>query len=83
MRTKETLKARAADFLWAAGIENTFVPQVRPGHRSLDEYELMGHYEHWREDEFRAFQECAQRYAWRYEYLAFSLCTRQAVVRVL
>lgn len=50
MRTKEILKARAADFLWAAGIENTFVPQVRPGHRSLDEYELMGHYEHWRED---------------------------------
>lgn len=38
------------DFLWAAGIENTFVPQTRPGHRSLDEYELMGHYEHWRED---------------------------------
>jgi beta-glucosidase/6-phospho-beta-glucosidase/beta-galactosidase len=26
------------------------VPQVRSGHRSLDEYELMGHYEHWRED---------------------------------
>lgn len=23
---------------------------MRPGHRSLDEYELMGHYEHWRED---------------------------------
>jgi beta-glucosidase len=38
------------DFLWAAGIENTFVPQVRPGHRPLDEFELMGHYEHWRED---------------------------------
>ena len=40
----------ARDFLWAAGIENTFVPQTRPGHRALDEYELMGHYEHWRED---------------------------------
>jgi beta-glucosidase len=38
------------NFLWAAGIENTFVPQTRAGHRSLDEYELMGHYEHWRED---------------------------------
>lgn len=37
-------------FVWAAGIENTFVPQTRPGHRSLDEYELMGHYDHWRED---------------------------------
>jgi beta-glucosidase/6-phospho-beta-glucosidase/beta-galactosidase len=37
-------------FLWATGIEDTFVPDVRPGLRSLDEYELMGHYEHWRED---------------------------------
>jgi beta-glucosidase len=44
------LKIAAKDFLWAAGIENTFVPQVRNGHRPLDEYELMGHYEHWRED---------------------------------
>ena len=41
---------RAEDFLWATGIENTFVPQTRPGHRALDEYQLMGHYEHWRED---------------------------------
>src|SRR3954469_23530381 len=37
-------------FLWASGIENTFVPQVRPGDRALDEYELIGHYQHWRED---------------------------------
>ncbi|MBC7796023.1 MAG: glycoside hydrolase family 1 protein [Pyrinomonadaceae bacterium] len=37
-------------FIWAGGIEDTFVPQTRPGHRALDEYELMGHYEHWRED---------------------------------
>ena len=36
--------------MWAAGIENTFVPQVRNGGRPLDEFELMGHYEHWRED---------------------------------
>lgn len=40
----------AEHFLWAAGIENTFVPQTRPGHRALDEYELMGHYDHWEED---------------------------------
>ena len=39
-----------ADFLWATGIEDTFVPQTRKGHRALDEYQLMGHYEHWRED---------------------------------
>lgn len=50
MRTNEIFKSRAEDFLWAAGIEDTFVPQVRPGHRSLDEYELLGHYEHWRDD---------------------------------
>jgi beta-glucosidase len=37
-------------FLWAAGIEDTFVPQERKGHRALDEYELLGHYAHWRED---------------------------------
>ena len=40
----------AADFRWATGIEDTFVPQTRPGLRPLDEYELMGHYERWRED---------------------------------
>jgi beta-glucosidase/6-phospho-beta-glucosidase/beta-galactosidase len=38
------------DFIWAGGIENTFVPQTRKGHRALDEYQLIGHYEHWRED---------------------------------
>lgn len=37
-------------FLWATGIEDTFVADARPGLRALDEYELMGHYEHWRED---------------------------------
>lgn len=37
-------------FIWATGIENTFIPQTQPGRRALDEYELMGHYEHWRED---------------------------------
>ncbi len=38
------------DFIWASGIEDTFVPQVKAGHRALDEYDLMGHYENWRED---------------------------------
>src|SRR5947209_13110338 len=37
-------------FIWAGGIDDTFIPQFRPGHRSLDEYELIGHYDHWRED---------------------------------
>jgi len=50
LRTQEIFNSRAGDFLWAAGVENTFVPQVKDGHRALDEYELMGHYDHWRED---------------------------------
>lgn len=41
---------RAEDFIWASGIEDTFVPQTRNGHRALDEYQLMGHYDYWRED---------------------------------
>ena len=35
---------------FAVGIEDTFMPQTSPGLRSLDEYELTGHYERWRED---------------------------------
>ncbi len=42
--------ATASDFAWCTGIEDTFVPQTRPGLRALDEYELTGHYERWRED---------------------------------
>jgi len=37
----------------------------------------------WRQDEFRAWRECCKRFGWRYEYLAFSLSSKQAVVRVL
>lgn len=44
------LSPRPQDFIWASGIEDTFVPQTRRGHRALDEYELIGHYDHWRED---------------------------------
>jgi len=50
LKDARTKFGKARDFLWAAGIENTFVPQARNGHRPLDEYELIGHYEHWRED---------------------------------
>ncbi len=44
------LSPQPDDFIWASGIEDTFVPQIKTGHRALDEYELMGHYQHWRED---------------------------------
>ncbi len=38
------------DFIWASGIENTFIPQTKRGHRALDEYELIDHYGYWRRD---------------------------------
>jgi beta-glucosidase len=38
-------------FLWATGIEDTFITAPWPATgRTLDEYELTGHYERWRED---------------------------------
>lgn len=45
----------------------------------FDEY--IGN-QHWREDEFKAFQEAVKTYGWRYEYLAFSFFTKQVVVRI-
>ena len=41
---------RERGFRFAVGIEDTFVPQVFPGHRALDEYELTQHYRFWSED---------------------------------
>lgn len=40
----------ASSFVWAGGIEDTFVPHALPGMRPLEEYELTQHYEQWRED---------------------------------
>ncbi len=38
-------------FMWATGIEDTFVPQIRRrGERVLDEYALTQHYRYWRSD---------------------------------
>lgn len=36
----------------------------------------------WREDEFKAFQEAVKSNCWTYEYLAFSLFSKQAVVMI-
>jgi beta-glucosidase len=44
----------ARDFTWATGIEDTFIPQARPGMRALDEYALTQHYQQWRADLDRA-----------------------------
>lgn len=43
--------AGSTDFIWATGIEDTFIsrPDARTG-RTLDEYDLTGHYEQWRAD---------------------------------
>ncbi len=39
------------EFMWAVGIEDTFIPQVATTTgRMLDEYELTQHYRYWRED---------------------------------
>jgi Macrocin-O-methyltransferase (TylF) len=43
--------------------------------------EYIGH-PTWRNDEFRALRECFKRFGWKYEYLAFSLSTKQAIVRI-
>ncbi|HEU4754608.1 MAG TPA: family 1 glycosylhydrolase, partial [Armatimonadota bacterium] len=41
-----------ACFYWATGIEDTFITAPWPATgRTLDEYELTGHYEHWRQDQ--------------------------------
>ncbi len=58
------LSPNPEDFIWATGIEDTFVPQTRTGHRALDEYELMGHYQHWREDLALAHQLGVQAIRW-------------------
>ncbi|MEP7188067.1 MAG: family 1 glycosylhydrolase [Roseiflexaceae bacterium] len=41
-------------FIWAGGIEDTFIPHERPGLRALEEYELTQHYQQWRNDLARA-----------------------------
>ncbi|CAG0982556.1 TPR repeat-containing protein YrrB [Methylophilaceae bacterium] len=37
---------------------------------------------HWREDEFKAFQEAVRQYGWSYEYISFSFFTKQVAVRI-
>ncbi len=46
----------------------------------FDEY--IGN-EHWREDEFKAFQEAVVHNGWNYEYLCFSIFTKQVAVRII
>jgi beta-glucosidase len=39
-----------SSFCWATGIENTFIPHVRPGLRAMDQYALTQHYQLWKSD---------------------------------
>ncbi|MDD5177608.1 MAG: tetratricopeptide repeat protein [Sterolibacterium sp.] len=58
-----------------------FAERILPGTVIVfDEY--IGN-KRWREDEFKAFQEAADKYAWSYEYLGFSFCTKQVVLRIM
>jgi tetratricopeptide (TPR) repeat protein len=60
---------------------NLLAPRIVPGTVIVfDEY--IGN-EHWREDEFKAFQEAVAVYGWSYEYLCFSIFTKQVAVRIL
>ncbi len=42
--------ASPGSFVWALGIEDTFIPQLAPGGRVLDEYVLTQHDRFWRDD---------------------------------
>jgi tetratricopeptide (TPR) repeat protein len=54
--------------------------RVRPGTVIVfDEYTMNPH---WAEDEYRAFQEAVAEHGWTYEYLAISLVSYQAAVRI-
>lgn len=45
----------------------------------FDEY--IGN-ERWREDEFKALQEAVAKYGWSYEYICFSVFTKQVGIRI-
>jgi tetratricopeptide (TPR) repeat protein len=62
-------------------IFETFANQIGPGTVIVfDEYLVN---DSWREDEYKAFQEAVEKYGWKYEYLGFSLYTKQAVVKII
>src|SRR5215212_3878580 len=52
LRTSQLDTLTGADaFWWATGIEDTFITAPWPANgRTLDEYELTGHYEQWEDD---------------------------------
>ncbi|MGO8754632.1 MAG: class I SAM-dependent methyltransferase [Gallionellaceae bacterium] len=60
-------------------VRNRLAQRIAPGTVIVfDEY--IGN-EHWRKDEFKAFQETVAQNGWGYEYLSFSCSTKQVAVR--
>jgi beta-glucosidase len=50
-RTKDNMDwYEDGNLRFAVGIEDTFIPQTRPGEKPLDEYELTQHYHFWHDD---------------------------------
>jgi len=63
-----------------ATVLELMAPRIVPGTViAFDEYLFNPR---WREDEFKAFQEAVAKFGWRYDYLAFSLFAKQALVIV-
>jgi len=55
--------------------------RIRPGTVIVfDEYVMNPH---WRQDEYRAFQEAVVAHGWKYKYLGISLVSQQAAVQIL
>ena len=51
MIKKPQLDDASKQFIWATGIEDTFITALHPKtSRHIDEYELTGHYQKWKED---------------------------------
>lgn len=55
--------------------------RIRPGTIILfDEY--VGN-PHWKEDEYKAFQEAVEKNGWNYKYIAISMVSQQAIVQII
>ena len=55
-------------------------PQIVSGSVILFD-EFIG-YPTWKDDEFKAFHEAAEQFAWEYEILCFSFLTKQVAIRI-
>lgn len=56
-------------------------PQIIPGTVIVFD-EFIG-YKSWKLDEFKAFQEAAAQYKWKYKLLTFSFATKQVAIKII